>query len=56
MAPIAVQAKYSTAARNDRDLATTRRDLGLWLDTSSQTTAETVREILARTAEATVEV
>lgn len=51
---IAYRGDY-TAARNDRDLATTRRDLGLWLDTSSQTAAETVCEILARAAEAIVE-
>jgi len=43
-----------TAAQNDRDLATTRRDVGLWLDTSAQTVDETVDEIIGRAAEAVV--
>jgi adenylylsulfate kinase-like enzyme len=40
--------------RNDRDLATTPHDLGLWLDTSNQQPHETVQEILARSTEAIV--
>jgi hypothetical protein len=44
-----------TPAVNDEHLATTRRDLGLWLDTSALTAAETVDEILDRTAEAVVD-
>lgn len=43
-----------TPAQNDADLATTPADLGLWLDTSSQTPEETVAAIRARTAEARV--
>jgi len=43
-----------TAALNDRDLAATPRELGLWLDTSRQTAEATVDEILARSAEAIV--
>lgn len=43
-----------TAAMNDRDLATTPPDLGLWLDTSDVTAAATVEEILARSSEAVV--
>ena len=39
---------------NDRVLATTPRDLGLWLDTSGQSPGETVDEALARSAEAIV--
>jgi hypothetical protein len=43
-----------TPAINDGHLATTRRDLGLWLDTSDQTPAETVEEVLARADDAVV--
>ena len=43
-----------TAALNDRDLATTPSELGLWLDTSAQSADATVDEILARSAEAIV--
>lgn len=43
-----------TAADNDADLATTPTDLGLWLDTSAQTSQETVREIVARARDAVV--
>ena len=39
---------------NDRHVAGTRSDLGLWLDTSAQSAAETVEEILARGDEARV--
>jgi chloramphenicol 3-O-phosphotransferase len=41
-----------TASENDAHLATTPAELGLWLDTSGHTPAETVREILARADEA----
>lgn len=44
-----------TPAENDAHLATTPRDLGLWLDTSSQTPEATAHEILARATEAQVE-
>jgi chloramphenicol 3-O-phosphotransferase len=50
---VAYRGSY-TAADNDADLATTSSDLGLWLDTSAQTSHETVREIVARAAEAIV--
>lgn len=43
-----------TPAQNDRDLASTPADLGLWLDTSRQTPDQTVVEILARAGEALV--
>jgi hypothetical protein len=43
-----------TPALNDEHLAATRRDLGLWLDTSEQSPEETVDEILARSGEALV--
>jgi chloramphenicol 3-O-phosphotransferase len=43
-----------TPMLNDRDVATTPRDLGLWIDTSHQTPAQTVDEILARSAQAVV--
>lgn len=43
-----------TAALNDRDLAATPREVGLWLDTSGQTAEATVAEILTRSAEAIV--
>lgn len=39
---------------NDRHVAGTRPDLGLWLDTSAQSPTETVDEILSRTDEARV--
>lgn len=39
---------------NDAHLASTRRDLGLWLDTSHHTAEETVAAILARADEAIV--
>jgi cytidylate kinase len=41
-----------TVAMNDADLATTPRELGLWLDTSHQTPEQTVTEILTRRGEA----
>jgi adenylylsulfate kinase-like enzyme len=43
-----------TPAINDEHVAATRRDLGLWLDTSEQSPDETVSKILARAAEALV--
>jgi hypothetical protein len=43
-----------TPAVNDEHVAATRRDLGLWLDTSAQTPEETVDEILGRSDEAVV--
>lgn len=43
-----------TPAINDAHVAGTPRDLGLWLDTSEQTPAETVGEILTRRSEALV--
>jgi adenylylsulfate kinase-like enzyme len=43
-----------TPARNDADIATTPRHVGLWLDTSEQSPEESVREILTRRAEAEV--
>jgi hypothetical protein len=42
-------------AENDAHLATTPRDLGLWLDTSSQTPQETVNEIMLRADESLIE-
>lgn len=44
-----------TPAVNDEHVAGTRRDLGLWLDTSGLTPFETVDEILRRDIEARVE-
>jgi len=43
-----------TPAINDEHLATTRRDLGLWLDTSEHAPDDTVDAILARADEALV--
>ena len=43
-----------TPATNDRDLATTPHDIGLWLDTSQLSANETVEAILERAAEARV--
>ncbi len=43
-----------TPAINDQHVAATRRDLGLWLDTSAQTPTETVDEILRRSADAII--
>ena len=43
-----------TPAVNDRHVAGTRADLGLWLDTSDQSPQETVDEILLRSYEARV--
>ena len=43
-----------TPAVNDEHVAGTRRDLGLWLDTSEQRPDETVDEILRRADEARV--
>lgn len=43
-----------TPAMNDRDLAATPRDLGLWLDTTDLSAEATVEEMLARSAEAVV--
>ena len=44
-----------TPAINDEHLATTRPELGLWLDTSDQSPDDTVEEILARADEALVQ-
>jgi predicted kinase len=44
-----------TPAVNDEHVASTRQDLGLWLDTSDQTPDETVDEILRRADEARVD-
>jgi energy-coupling factor transporter ATP-binding protein EcfA2 len=44
-----------TVAKNDEAVAATRRDLGLWLDTSAQTPEQTVTEILGRRTEAIVD-
>ena len=43
-----------TPAINDGHVAATRRDLGLWLDTSVQTPDQTVAEIVERRDEAVV--
>jgi len=43
-----------TPAINDEHVAATRRDVGLWLDTSEQSPDETVDEIIERAAEALV--
>lgn len=43
-----------TPALNDEHVAATRRDLGLWLDTSALSPAATVGEVLARAGEAQV--
>lgn len=43
-----------TPAINDEHAASTRHDLGLWLDTSHQSAEETVGEILRRASEARV--
>jgi hypothetical protein len=43
-----------TPTINDQHVATTRRDLGLWLDTSDQSPDETVDEIMERADEARV--
>lgn len=43
-----------TPAQNDADVGATRTDLGLWLDTSTQSADETVAEIVSRGAEARV--
>lgn len=43
-----------TPAINDEHVASTRRELGLWLDTSDQSPDQTVNEILSRAAEAKV--
>jgi hypothetical protein len=43
-----------TPAINDEHLGATRADLGLWLDTSQLSTAQTVAEILRRTDDARV--
>jgi hypothetical protein len=43
-----------TPAINDEHLASTRRDLGLWLDTSIESPEESVDEILRRADEAIV--
>lgn len=50
---VAYSATYSPV-ENDRDLATTPRDLGLWLDTSAQTPDETVTDIRARVTDARI--
>lgn len=50
---VAYRANF-TPADNDRDVATTRADLGFWLDNSSTSPDETVREILVRADEARV--
>ena len=43
-----------TPAINDEHVGATRRDLGLWLDTSEQPPEQTVDEIVRRTGEALV--
>ena len=43
-----------TPAKNDAHLAETRSDLGLWLDTSTQTPEQSVDEIMRRADEAVV--
>lgn len=43
-----------TPAINDVHVAGTRRDLGLWLDTSAQSAEESVDEILRRASDALV--
>ncbi len=43
-----------TPSANDEHVSSTRRDLGLWLDTSAQSAEETVDEILRRSGEALV--
>ena len=43
-----------TVATNDADLATTPRELGLWIDTSEQSPEQTVNEVLVRHGEAEV--
>jgi adenylylsulfate kinase-like enzyme len=43
-----------TVAKNDADLATTPRQLGLWLDTSDQALEQTVMEVLTRRREAQI--
>jgi hypothetical protein len=43
-----------TPAINDEHVASTRRDLGLWLDTSEQSPDQTVEEILRRADEGLV--
>jgi hypothetical protein len=50
---VAYRGSY-TAELNDRDLATTPRGLGLWLDTSTLSPDETADEILSRRDEAVV--
>lgn len=52
-AKVAYRGGY-TPEHNDRDLASTPRDLGLWLDTSAIDADETVAEIIARSAQAVV--
>lgn len=43
-----------TPAINDQHVAGTRRELGLWLDTSEQTPDQTVDEIVERAGEARI--
>jgi hypothetical protein len=43
-----------TPAINDVHVAATRRDIGLWLDTSEQSADQTVEEIVARAGDALV--
>jgi hypothetical protein len=50
---VAYRGGFSPAI-NDQHVASTRRDLGLWLDTSDQTPAETVDEIVRRSDEARI--
>ena len=50
---VAYRGGYTPAA-NDEHVASTRRDLGLWLDTSAQSPEDTVDEILRRAGEALV--
>jgi chloramphenicol 3-O-phosphotransferase len=50
---VAYRAGY-TPELNDRDLATTPRELGLWLDTSGQSADETVDEIVSRSYASTI--
>jgi hypothetical protein len=50
---IAYRDGFTTTINNEHVLST-RRDLGLWLDTSDQSPAKTVDEIVSRAGEAVV--
>ena len=43
-----------TVAKNDADLASTPRQLGLWIDTSDQAPEQTVTDVLTRRREAQI--